>query len=115
MELMNKKGFELMENWVEVVSAVILVMGFILAIFSGSAVVSYFVILFAGFMFGRWWYRYKTKEVRLPIIIICAGFLIGFLLGSFYGDKRILIILFIVGIIGSYHLHDKKYIRSVEW
>ena len=102
-------------NWVEIIAGICLVIGFILAIFSRSAVVSYFVILFSGFMFGRWWFRYKTKEVRLPILIISVGFLIGFLIGSFYGDKRIMIVLFLIGIIGSYYLHDKGYVRSLEW
>lgn len=113
---MNKKAnVSFLENWVEIVAAILLVVGFILALFSRSAVISYFVILAAGAMLGRWWVRYKTKGVRLPIIIITLGFLIGFLLGSFYGDKRVMIIFFLIGIITTYYLHTKGYLRSDEW
>lgn len=111
----NKAHFKLLENWVEVVAAILLVIGFILAISSRSAVISYFVIFCSGTMLGRWWVRYKKQGVRLPIIIISIGFLIGFLLGSFYGDRRVMIILFIIGIVGTYYLHTKGKIKSMEW
>ena len=111
---MNKKGDWIYEAWPELTAIVVLVVGFILAAASGSAVVNYFIIFLGGGVFGRIWYRVKRGR-KLWITIILIGFLIGFLLGSFYGNRKIVILLFFLGLILSYYLHDKGYIHSKEY
>ena len=47
--------------------------------------------------------------------IIIIGFLIGFIIGTYYGSRQIVFILFVLGILFSYHLHNKGYIRDVTF
>ena len=111
----NKKGTAtFFESWPEIIAFFLLVLGFIIGIFSASPVVSYTILFFCGMIFGRLWFRLKGK-VKVPIFIMVMGFLIGFLLGSFYGNKKVMILVFVAGIAISYYLHDKKIVSSTEY
>ena len=110
----KKAKIDFSENWVEYLFFVLLGLGFFLAISSGSAVVAYIVIFLCGMMGGRLLFRLK-KELKTPWIIILTGFLIGFTFGSFYGDKRVIIISYIIGIWLSYFLHNKEIIKTTEF
>jgi len=113
--MLGKKGkIDIAENWVEYLFFILLVFGFFLSIGSGSAVVSYFIIFFCGMMGGRLLFRLK-KDLKIPWIIILVGFLIGFVMGSFYGDKKIIILSYIIGIVMSYYLHDKGLLKTTEY
>ena len=85
-----------------------------MATLAGSAVISYIVITLSGFMGGRIWYRIK-ENLKTPWIVILFGFLVGFVLGSFYGNKKIIILLYVVGIAISYYLHLEGYVKSLEY
>ena len=102
------------EDWPEFISVVALVVAFLVAVFSGSAFVSYTLVFLAGLTFGRVWYRRRRKE-QVPLFLIIAGFLLGFLLGTLYGDVRVIVVLFLIGIALSYWLHQQKIVRSVEY
>ena len=101
-------------NWPEIISFVLLIIGFFFAIGAGSAVIAYTLVLLGGAMGGRLWFRVK-KSFKIPWIIILMGFLVGFMLGSRYGDKRMIFLFYIFGIMASYYLHDRKIIKSLEW
>ena len=101
------------ENWPEIISFILLVIGFFVAIFARSAVIAYTLIVLAGFMGGRIWFRVKTG-LKVPWSIILMGFLVGFMIGARYGDKRMIVIFYIFGITVSYYLHNKGIIKSLE-
>ena len=102
------------EDWAEVTGFFLLVIGFFMAITAGSAVISYFIIILSGLMGGRIWYRIK-ENLKTPWIIILFGFLVGFVSGSFYGNKKIIILLYVVGIFLSYWLHREGWVKSLEY
>jgi hypothetical protein len=104
----------LFRNWPEFVSFILMAIGFFVAVLAGSAVIAYTLILLAGFMGGRIWFRVKTN-LKVPWSIILMGFLVGFMIGSRYGDKRMIVIFYILGITTSYYLHDRGIIKSVEY
>lgn len=112
--MIGKRADWFMDNWAEFFAFVLLVIGFIIASSAGSAVILYIVSLLFGGAFGRWWYRFK-KKLKVPIVVIIIGALVGLTLGSFYGDRRVVVVLFIVGFAISYYLHDKKIIHSAEY
>ncbi len=108
------KKFDFVDNWAEAVSLLILIIAFITATTSGSAVILYAITLLFGMAFGRWNYRFK-KSIKAPVAMITIGALIGLVLGSFYGDRRVVVLLFALGLIASYYLHDRKIIHSSEY
>jgi len=100
-------------NWVEVVFLIILVVGFLFSLIAPSAVLSYLIIFFAGMIAGRLLY-FRKKSMIFPYFMICVGFLIGYLIGSRYGNWLVIAILFILGSILSYYLHEEGYIKDIK-
>ncbi|MBW2975559.1 hypothetical protein KY366_07600 [Candidatus Woesearchaeota archaeon] len=99
-------------NWVEVSFFIILIIGFVLSLFAPSAVLRYLMIFFAGMMGGRIIY-FRKVSMAFPYVLILIGFLIGFLIGSRYGDWLVTTILFILGSILSYYLHEQGFIKGL--
>ena len=106
----NKKGMLsgiTGENWVEYFALLLIIVGFFLALSTGSAVISYFVMIFSGIIVARsactFGQRFKT-----PLVIIVAGFLGGYLLGIQYGNRLVAFVLFILGYIFSIYVHKKE-------
>lgn len=104
----------LFRNWAEFFFFVLMVLGFIIALWAPSAVISYTVVFLSGMIGGRLLYDRKHK-LRFPYYIIIAGFLIGYLIGTYYGSRKIVIILFILGILFSYHLYNKGYLKDLPY
>jgi len=104
------------KSWAEFFFFTIMILGFLIALWatSFSAVISYVVVFLSGMMGGRLLYERK-KKLTIPYYIILAGFLIGFLVGTFYGSKTVVIVLFILGILFSYHLYNKGYIKDTPY
>ena len=102
------------DDWPEYLALLLLIIGFITAMAAGSKVLAYVIVLVCGAAFGRVWYRLKDN-LNVPWFLIILGFLIGFLLGVRYGSRGVVIILFVFGIVVSYYLHDKRFIKSVEY
>lgn len=105
-------GFKLFLSWAEGLFFVLVILGIIVAVLSPSAFISYSVIFISGFIAGRLIF-FRKKKLKSAYYIIIFGFLIGFLLGSYYGDIKVIIILFILGAILSYYLHDKKVFKDI--
>ena len=102
----------LFKNWAEFVFFIIMVLGFIVSIWASSAVISYIVVFLSGMIGGRLLYERKHR-LTFPYIVIVIGFLIGYLIGSYYGSKKVIVILFGLGVLFSYQLRKKGYIRDV--
>jgi len=99
------------DNWAEYVALILLVVGFFLALSTGSAVVSYAVIFFCGIFAARLSYTIRS-QLGFPYFIILIGFLIGYIFGSQYGNKKIIISFFMIGYIVGYYIHSKGYIKT---
>lgn len=93
---------------------VLMILGILAALASPSAVISYFIIFLVGMFAGRLIYERKNK-MQLPYFLIIAGFVIGYLIGVYYGSRRLMIILFVAGAILCYKLYDRKILKDVRF
>ena len=102
------------KSWAEFVFFVIMILGFGVSIWASSfsAVISYLVIFLSGMIGGRLLYERKHK-LSFPYYFIVIGFLIGYLIGTYYGSRKVIIILFVLGVVFSYQLLKKGYIRDI--
>lgn len=97
------------ENWwPEALSLLLLVIGFIMAVLLHNSFLNYLMVLLAGFLAARVYYSKRFTEPILPFIMIIIGFLIGYLLGSFWASRIWSFIFFSLGFGVSYYLHMKK-------
>ena len=106
--------FEFYKNWMEFFFFVLMVIGILIALASPSAAISYTIIFLSGIFAGRLIYERKNK-MQLPYFMIIAGFVIGYLLGVYYGSRRVIIILFMIGAILSYNLYNKKILKDTRF
>ena len=107
-------AFNYFDSWVEFFFFVLLVIGFITALFAPSAVVSYTVIFVSGMIGGRLIYERKEK-LKFPYYLIVIGFLVGYAIGAYYGNKSVIITLFVLGNIVSYYLYDKGIVHDIRF
>ena len=105
---------EFHKYWMEFFFVVLMILGIVIALASPSAVISYVIIFLVGMAAGRLIYIRK-HNIQLPYFLIIAGFVVGYLIGAYYGSRRLIIILFIIGAILSYMLYDKKILRDVRF
>ena len=104
----------LFKSWAEFFFFVLMVVGFIIALFAPSAFIAYIVVFISGMIAGRLLYDRKHK-MKFPYYIIIVGFLIGYLLGTYYGSRKIVIILFVLGALFSYNLYNKGYLKDLPY
>ena len=108
------KMFDLHKNWMEYSLLLTTLIGILIAVLAPSAVISYVISFLSGIFAGRLIYERKDK-IQLPYFMIIAGFVIGYLIGVYYGNRGIVIILFVIGAILSYNLYDKKILRDTRF
>jgi hypothetical protein len=100
-------------NWAEIIFFILLIIGFLFSLAAPSAVLSYLIIFAVGMMAGRLIYSRK-KSMVFPYVLIIIGFLIGYLIGSRYGNWFVITILFVLGSILSYYLHEQGFIKGFK-
>lgn len=93
---------------------VLMIIGILIALVAPSAVISYTIISISGIFAGRLIYERRHK-IQLPYFMIIAGFVIGYLLGVYYGSRRIVIALFVIGAILGYKLYEKKIMKDIRF
>lgn len=93
---------------------VIMIIGFLIALSAPSKVISYAIILVTGLFAGRLIYE-RREKIQFPYFMIIAGFVIGYLIGVYYGSRRVVIALFVLGAILSYKLYDKKVLKDTRF
>ena len=98
-------------RWVEIFAFVLLIIGFIFSLAAPSAVLSYIIIFAVGLIGGRLIYLVKG-DMAFPYLFVLVGFLIGYLVGSRYGSWLVTGILFVLGSILSYYLHEEGYMKG---
>jgi len=107
-------AFNYFDSWVEFFFFVLLVIGFIIALFAPSAVVSYIVIFVSGMIGGRLIYERKEK-LKFPYYLFIIGFLVGYAIGAYHGNKSVIITLFVLGNIVSYYLYDQGIVQDIRY
>lgn len=111
--LIGKKAvIDMHEYWAEFFSFVLLAIGFIVALVAESALISYIVLFLCGMMAGRLMSE-RYKKIKFPYYLVVIGFLIGYILGSRFGNKLVLLILFIVGAYISHYLHEHGFLKDI--
>ena len=103
-----KKGVNFLDKWVEFFFLVLLFIGFFVSLSIGSAFFSYLVILLFGGMAGRF---LSFRKKMLPFYLVIIGLLIGYILGSRYGEWRVNLFMFIIGMSISWYLHEKLILK----
>ncbi len=114
MGLTKKAKFDYFSDWAELFFFVLLFIGLIFGVTSPSAVITYLIGFFSGAMAGRLIYERKNK-LKAPYLLIVIGFIIGYVIGTFHGDRRITFLLFIFGAVLTYYLLDKKIIKDIKF
>ena len=99
------------KNYYEYLFFALVVIGIVVALLAPSAVISYAVIFLSGIFAGRLLYSRKNKT-QFPYLMVIAGFVIGYLIGVYYGSRRIAIALFAIGAVVGYKLFDKKILKD---
>lgn len=96
------------EDWVEVLTAVFLLLGFIIAVLLQSSLFSYLTVLLAGLVAGRIFYIKRYTEPILPFTIMVLGFLVGYLIGGIWTSRFLILLFFGLGFGISYYIHMKQ-------
>lgn len=96
------------EQWVETLTLLFLVLGFMIAVLLQNPSASYLLIFLAGALAGRVYYIKRFKEPILPTILIMLGFLFGYLAASIWASRVITLFFFVLGAGVSYYLHVKE-------
>ena len=102
------------QRWAEYWALFLLVLGFLFSIQTKNVVVLYGIAFLFGAIFGRFFWKYR-KNLKGSALTIILGFLVGFLLGAQAGERKVLILLFVLGIAVSWYVHDKNILRSAEY
>ena len=101
-------------QWPEVFSLLFLFLGFVIAVTLRSPMLSYVTIILSGLVAGKTFYLKRFKEPILPFVLIIIGFLVGYLIGSFWVSRMASFILFIIFFALSYYLHLKRIITTFK-
>lgn len=100
--------FKIDELWAEELALLFLVIGFIFSILIKNPFLNYLTILLSGLVAGRVYYFKYRQEPIFAFVLIIAGFLAGYLIGGLWVSRIAALILFGLGLTGSYYLHHKK-------
>lgn len=104
-------GFVFWQQWSEAFFIIVLIVGFLVALFIKNAIFVYIIIFCIGLMAGRAIFKKKGKQPLFPFFLIIIGFFIGYLIGAFNFNKKMITFLFIAGAIISYYIHKKGYVK----
>ncbi|MCK4589324.1 MAG: hypothetical protein KAT77_02700 [Nanoarchaeota archaeon] len=102
-------GTFILKNWAETFFIALVLIGFFIALLINSAALSYIVVVLAGVIAGRFFFKRRIAQPIFPFILIMIGFLLGFMIGAIRANKFAIVVLFIIGTVGSYYLHKKGY------
>jgi len=102
------------KNFAEFFFLVVVLLGIVVSLLAPSAVISYLVIFLSGIFAGRLIYERKNK-IRFPYFMIIIGFVIGYIAGVYYGNRKVVMVLFVIGAIIGYKLFDKKILKDTKY
>lgn len=107
---MNKQGIAYVWHWPEIWMFIMFLTGFIIAVSTKNATFNYMVVIIAGIMAGKFLFE-RRKASPFPYYLIIIGGAVGYILGSFRYNIKVVILLFIISTAASYYAHNKKLIK----
>jgi ABC-type spermidine/putrescine transport system permease subunit I len=99
---------KLESGWAEIFALFFLLGGFYLSVLLHNPIYSYITIFLSGFIAARFFYFRRYAEPIFPFVLIIAGFLLGYLIGSIWVSRLFVLVFFVLGYGLSYYLHQKK-------
>lgn len=97
-------------DWVELLSLLFVVLGFIISAALQSSLLNYITLFFAGFLAGRVYFQIYVKKPTLPFFLVLIGFVVGYMLGGFAISRIKALLLFGIAFCLSFYLHREKII-----
>lgn len=101
-------NLKLETQWPELLSLLLLTLGFLISISLRVPFLTYITIFLAGILSARGFYFKRYSQPILPFLILIGGFFIGYLLGSFWANRILVLFFFTLGFALSYYLHKEK-------
>lgn len=86
-------------EWAEIIALVLLFIGIVLGVLSPSPWFTYGIALITGLLCGRWWVRGKERGPGAYGVIV-AGFIIGYVIGTFRGSRLLTFAIFMLSFLG---------------
>jgi len=105
---------EFENDWPDIIAFLVSLLSFFVAIVSGNRVFGFVIVFLVGLIFGRMWFRFRS-ESRVSLVIVMLGALLGFLIALFFNNPHLVVILFLVGVAFGFWVHEKGFIKSVEF
>jgi hypothetical protein len=102
------------DRWAELWGIVLLIIGFFAAMTAQTSISVYLITFIFGTLFGRWLWHLR-RAFRGSTFTILLGFLIGVMLGAQFGDRKLIIVLFIVGIGVSVYAHQRNIVCCAQY
>ena len=97
----------LVDQWPELMGLLFVVIGFFISVLLRTTGLSYLSIFCSAFLAARLYYIQRYKQPILPFVLIILGFLVGYVVGSFWVSRFWTFIFFAIGFLLSYYLHLK--------
>ena len=99
--------------WLEYIAGAFLIIAFYLSARGAYVGTTYAVAFLIGAILGKFWYeRIKRHRNTLYITVLTLAVMLGIIVGSIGADRRIIVILYIIGLLLSYVIHKEKWIKS---
>lgn len=109
---MDKKG-QWETFWLEYIAGAFLIIAFYLSARGAYVGVTYAVAFIIGAILGKFWYeRIRKHRNTLYITVLTLAVALGIILGSISTDRRVIVILYVIGILIGYVVHKEKWIKS---
>ncbi len=101
------------EDWVEYCALALFVLGFLLAFSSGSENLSYVFVVLVGLTFAHLWFRWR-KNLKVILVFLMLAFLFGYVIGNFYGSRKLSAVLFLLALFAGYQLQARGWLKALE-
>lgn len=95
------------EDWAEIISFTLLIVGFFMSLVTGSTMITYVMAVLFGIMAGRFWFQ-RRKDKKAPYFLIISGFVIGYTAGAYHGNRVLTFLILIISALASNYLHKNK-------
>ncbi|MBI2135505.1 hypothetical protein HYU06_00360 [Candidatus Woesearchaeota archaeon] len=105
----KKKASFYLTSWAEFYTIIVAILGFFLAVSIQAPTLNYIVLFIGGFLGGRLLFQ-NRRAMPFAYFLIIFGFFLGYILGSYYVSRKLLIFFAIVAVVISYYAHDKGYV-----
>lgn len=106
--------FDIYRDFGELLMALFLVIGLLVAFGTDSLFVTLSVVFLLGLIFGRLWFRQRSS-FRVILSLVIMGLLLGLWFGDFLLNVEVITLFFFLGFSIGYYAHYKGWFSSVEF